>query len=113
MIKRITNCPKSLNNRAIISLCSLLIYSCSDISQIGVPRKINVSGTQTAISLATQLISYVMENGPILPPAAGGMAGGMQQGGWNGGVSAPVQSYGGMQHQVMDCAKAFVGTDSQ
>lgn len=73
------------------------------------PRKINVSGTQTAITLATQLITYVMENGPILPPSTGGMGGGMQQGGWNGGVSAPVQSYGGMQHQVMDCAKAFVG----
>ena len=59
----------------------------------GVARKINVSGTQTAIALATQLISYVMENGPILPPAAGGMGGGMQQqqqGGWNGEARATV-----------------------
>ena len=78
----------------------------------GVARKINVSGTQTAIALATQLISYVMENGPILPPAAGGMGGGMQQqqqGGWNGGAPPAIQSYGGMSHQVMECAKAFVG----
>jgi rRNA processing protein Krr1/Pno1 len=76
----------------------------------GVPRKINVSGTQTAIALATQLIAYVMENGPTLPPLAGQMqaAPGMQ-----GMYGAPaIQSYagaGGLQHQVMDCAKAFVG----
>lgn len=50
----------------------------------GVPRKINVSGTQTAITLATQLISYVMDNGPTLPPlGGGGMMGGM--GGGMGG----------------------------
>ena len=48
---------------------------------VGVPRKINVSGTQTAITLATQLISYVMDNGPTLPPLAGGMGGGMMGGG--------------------------------
>lgn len=51
---------------------------------LGVPRKINVSGTQTAITLATQLISYVMDNGPTLPPlGGGGMMGGM--GGGMGG----------------------------
>lgn len=40
-----------------------------------------MSGTQTAITLATQLISYVMDNGPTLPPLAGGMGGGMMGGG--------------------------------
>lgn len=54
-----------------------------EIDSSGVPRKINVSGTQTAITLATQLISYVMDNGPTLPPLGGG--GGMM-GGMGGGM---------------------------
>ena len=78
----------------------------------GVPRKINVSGTQAAITLATQLISYVMEHGPQLPPLAGGMPGGGAYGNMMKPTGAIVQSYagaGGQVHQVMDCAKAFVG----
>jgi hypothetical protein len=85
-----------------------------------------------------------MDNGPTLPPLAGGMGGGMGGGtvpsnlaylrsnvsslsfstisafrliGWNNGGAPSMQPYGGgagggMQHQVMDCAKAFVGTYS-
>lgn len=35
----------------------------------GQARKINISGTQAAVSIATQLVSYVMEHGPALPPS--------------------------------------------
>lgn len=46
----------------------------------GVPRKVQITGTQTAVTLATQLVSYVMEHGPALPgmtPAAGISTNGM------------------------------------
>ena len=49
----------------------------------GVPRKINISGTQAAVSLATQLVNFVMENGP----QAGGMLGTVAPMGGMGGMS--------------------------
>ena len=72
----------------------------------GVPRKINVQGSQAAIQTATHLITYVMENGPVLPPlvATGG-------GGGFGQSFSNVQSFttsNGSQHQIMDCPKMFV-----
>jgi far upstream element-binding protein len=84
----------------------------------GAPRKINVSGTQAAINMATQLISYVMENGPTLPPLpgqvppmmGGGAGAGMgMYGPPPGSVHTVGAGAGGVQHQVMECAKAFVG----
>ena len=56
----------------------------------GVPRKIHVSGTQAAITLATQLISYVVEHGPTLPPL--GMAGAAAPGAY--GVPKPAMGMG-------------------
>lgn len=35
----------------------------------GVPRKLTISGAPESVPIAMQLITYVMENGPILPPA--------------------------------------------
>ena len=52
----------------------------------GVPRKIQITGTAQAIKIATDLIQYVLDTGPNLPPVAatagypgavGGMAGAM------------------------------------
>ena len=85
----------------------------------GVPRKIMISGTQTAVSLATQLVSYVMENGPALPgqqptghPAMFG-AGSNPYGpaGVFGGPAAygPGGGGGGTQTQTMECSKPMVG----
>ena len=53
-----------------------------------------------------------MEHGPQLPPLAGGMPGGGAYGNMMKPTGAIIQSYpgaGGQVHQVMDCAKAFVG----
>ena len=97
----------------------------------GVPRKIMITGTQTAVSLATQLVSYVMENGPALPgqqPAQSplsmfpGMPGGNPYGPGPGGYGAPsISAYGpaagggggggggGSQTQTMECSKPMVG----
>eukprot|EP00596_Hydrurales_sp_CCMP1899_P001965 CAMPEP_0119035454 /NCGR_PEP_ID=MMETSP1177-20130426/2476_1 /TAXON_ID=2985 /ORGANISM="Ochromonas sp, Strain CCMP1899" /LENGTH=501 /DNA_ID=CAMNT_0006993735 /DNA_START=59 /DNA_END=1564 /DNA_ORIENTATION=- len=79
----------------------------------GEPRKINISGTQTACSLAQSLIAYVMENGPVLPPVAGGQPQPAFSSQYGGAPQMQMQSSyggaGGTQHQVMDCAKAFVG----
>jgi len=36
------------------------------------PRAIHVSGSQAAVNNATQLINYVIENGPHLPPVGPG-----------------------------------------
>ena len=95
----------------------------------GVPRKIQISGSHVAVNIATQLVAYVMENGPALPgqPSIGGMgAFGMAAPAANpygppggmGGYGAP-QSYGvpqmpapvsatGTSH-VIECTKPLVG----
>jgi far upstream element-binding protein len=100
----------------------------------GVPRKINISGSQTAVTLATQLVSYVMENGPALPgqqhtpggsmfntpipaqspygPPSG--IGGLGMGNFGMPQISPIPvstttSAGGVQTHVMECAKPMVG----
>ena len=94
----------------------------------GVPRKIMITGTQTAVSLATQLVSYVMENGPALPgqqPAQSplsmfpGMPGGNPYGPGPGFGAPSISAYGpaagggggggGSQTQTMECSKPMVG----
>jgi len=81
----------------------------------GVPRQINISGTEAAVKMATGLVSYVMFNGPSLPPVAGApsMAGASM-------YSAPGASPygpsggggmvgGGTSTHVMECQKPMVG----
>lgn len=95
----------------------------------GVARKIMITGTQTAVSLATQLVSFVMENGPALPgqqtsahSALNNMfPGSMPQAvnpygpsfGAPGispyGPGAGVIGGGGNQTQTMECSKPMVG----
>lgn len=71
----------------------------------GVPRKIQITGTSAAIKIATDLIKYVLENGPNLPPIQGeqylGAVGGM-----NGATAAAMGSGGTMSFEV---AKMHVG----
>lgn len=53
-----------------------------------------------------------MENGPVLPPVAGGQPQPAFSSQYGGAPPMQMQSSygaGGVQHQVMDCAKAFVG----
>lgn len=85
----------------------------------GVPRKINISGTQTAVNLAVKLVTEVMENGPssaIAAPMSMGMGMGMggmaPMGGmfpYGAGAAGVMGGGGGTQSQSIDCPKAIVG----
>jgi len=67
----------------------------------GVPRKITVTGTQTAVSTASQLITYVLENGPHLPTGSVSAAAPLTS-----IVGGPAP---GAQSHVMECTKSVVG----
>lgn len=83
MVSTTMECPQQLVGRVIGSsgatIKDILARSGARI-QInqdfpdGVPRQITISGTQTAVSNATSLITHVMDNGPMsLPPPASSM----------------------------------------
>jgi far upstream element-binding protein len=67
----------------------------------GAPRKITVTGTQTAVSTASELITYVMENGPNLPTASASSASPLTS-----IVGGPAM---GANSHVMECTKSVVG----
>lgn len=74
----------------------------------GVPRKISISGTQAAVSLAAQLVNFVMENGPqaggmlgSMGMGMGGMGGMGMGGGMGGGMSGGMGGGGWGGHQSM------------
>ena len=69
----------------------------------GVPRKIRVSGTQTAVSTATQLISVIMEGPNSAPPSSNSGYGGYNQQRPTGNTG-----YGGGSGQTIECAKSIV-----
>jgi len=75
----------------------------------GVPRKISISGTQTAVTLAQQLIEYVLQHGPSLPPLPGtvGSQGGNAAATPLGGAS--LKAVGVPGAQVIDCPKIYIG----
>lgn len=88
----------------------------------GVPRKVEVSGTQEAVTEAIGLITYVIENGPHLPPlqpgqfgyaaqaqgAKGGVLSFISSGGMPGVVVGPA-SGGGTVSVIVDCPKELCG----
>lgn len=78
----------------------------------GVPRQINISGTEAAVKTATGLVSYVMFNGPSLPPLAGAVS--VPGASPYGAPAASPYGPGGMggggtNTHVMECQKPMVG----
>lgn len=67
----------------------------------GVPRKVNITGTQQAVSLAVQLVNNAMNS---IGPPMGNMAMGM-----GNPYGTPMLSMGADGKQVMDLPKASVG----
>lgn len=72
----------------------------------GVPRKVQITGTAAAIKIASELIQYVLDNGPHLPPLAGDQAYAGAVGGMSGATAAALGSGGTMSFEV---AKMHVG----
>lgn len=63
------------------------------------PRKVHLSGTQASVTAAMQLVNYVIEHGPGLPPLAAG------------GPMGHAMMPGGLQvvNHTLDCPKASLG----
>lgn len=77
---RVIECPKELvgrvigsggqNVKDIQSRTGCKIQIIQDQPE-GVPRQVILSGTKVSVDQAEALVKYVMENGPVLPPATG------------------------------------------
>jgi far upstream element-binding protein len=74
----------------------------------GVDREVMITGTEAAIKIASELIQYVLDNGPHLPPVATDQPGGYPGavGGMNGAMAAALGNGGTMSFEV---AKMHVG----
>jgi len=88
----------------------------------GVPRRVEVTGTQAAVKDAIALINWVIENGPHLPPlqpgqfgyaaqaqgSRGGVLSFIHSGGMPGVIVGPAQG-GGTVSIILDCPKDLCG----